>query len=239
MPQQATEDRCRVQTETLEVLASAKNYNRWILESFQHVIGDRVLEIGCGTGTFTRMLLDRASHVTAMDVNPGYTEIVRTEVEAPPGKTLEVRCENFMQTWETLGSFDAIVMLNVLEHIGDDAFALETLRKLLKPEGRLVLLVPALPVLYSDYDQSIHHYRRYTRETLTGVLEQSGMRLEKIQYFNLLGILGWWWNFKMCRKLEMDMTSVGLFEKLVPMLRAVEETVSPPIGLSLVAIARH
>lgn len=62
---------------------------------------------------------------------------------------------------------DAMVMLNVLEHIEDDLLALQQAFRILKPGGLLVLEVPAGPHLYDFYDEHLRHFRRYTSQELT------------------------------------------------------------------------
>ena len=67
--------------------------------------------------------------------------------------------------------YDSIVMVNVLEHIEDDAGTVRRLGQALVPGGCLVLYVPALPVLYSQFDRDIGHYRRYRKRELVAILE--------------------------------------------------------------------
>lgn len=227
-----------IQTETLDVLAMAKNYNQWIFDSFSAYLGDSVLEIGCGIGTYTEMFLQHASHVTALDTMPDYVRTLQQKVKAPSGKILDARCQNVLETTEGLGKYDSIVMLNVLEHIQDDLGTLQTLRGLLNPGGRLILLVPALQFLYSDYDRAVHHYRRYDKTRLNSLLTGSGYAVSSLKYFNLIGIFGWWFNFCLSRKTEMSPGSVSVFEKLVPVVRTLENIIPPPVGLSLISIAR-
>jgi 2-polyprenyl-3-methyl-5-hydroxy-6-metoxy-1,4-benzoquinol methylase len=64
------------------------------------------------------------------------------------------------------GEFDSIVMINVLEHLRDDAGVLRSLSGNLAPDGRLVVYVPALNTLYGDWDDSIGHFRRSSRDQL-------------------------------------------------------------------------
>lgn len=74
-------------------------------------------------------------------------------------------------------SVDAVVLLNVLEHIEDDEKALKQLYRILKPGGIAVIEVPANPKLYDFYDELLKHYRRYNLETLMFISEKVGFRL--------------------------------------------------------------
>jgi len=84
------------------------------------------------------------------------------------------------------GPFDVVSMLDVLEHIEEDGHALEVVRDLLAPRGRLIINVPALPALFSDHDRALHHFRRYTQRSLTEVIEGAGMVVERMSYWTSL-----------------------------------------------------
>lgn len=228
-----------VQTDTLEILSAARHYNHWIFSTFAPYLGPKVLEIGCGIGTYTQMMLDspKVQHVSALEMMPEYLVRLQERVAVPSGKCLETKCQNILEDTTGLSGFDAFIMLNVLEHIEEDGRCLSVLKTLLNPQGKLLVLVPALPWLYSDYDRSISHHRRYTKAGLQQVVEGQGYRLLTLKYFNAVGILGWWVRFCMMKQTRFDPNSVGLFNALTPALRTVESICPPPWGLSLIAVA--
>ena len=226
-----------IQTETLDILAEAKNYNQRILQQLLPYVGESLLEIGCGTGTFTQHFIEKASHVTALDVVAEYVPKVYQTVQCPEGKVLDVRCQNVFETTEGIEPVESVVMLNVLEHIEDDMQAVQTLNKLLLPGGRLMILVPAHQFLYSDYDRSIHHYRRYTTRSLNQVLTDNGFAIQDSFYFNFIGIFGWWMRFCLLKKDAMEPASVKLFDKLSPLFGMLEQPFRLPLGLSVITIA--
>lgn len=123
----------------------------------------RLLEVGCGTGSNLSLLKGfgtvdaiepddgaraHAARVSGIDIRGGYL---------PDGVDLED------------GTYDLIVMFDVLEHIPDDQGALEVLRRKLAPGGRMIVTVPAMPWLWSSHDVAHHHQRRYTRQQLLDV----------------------------------------------------------------------
>jgi SAM-dependent methyltransferase len=83
-------------------------------------------------------------------------------------------------------SFDLVVCLDVLEHTPDDRLALRELRRVCRPGGFLLLTVPALPRLWSIHDELNHHYRRYTRRSLTAAATDSDWGLARMTSFNSL-----------------------------------------------------
>ena len=142
--------------------------------------GARILEVGCGTGS-NIALLQRFGTVDAIepddDARALSTERTGVAVKGgllPDGVVLED------------GAYDLIVLLDVLEHIPDDTAALGGLRRKLKPGGRLLITVPAMPSLWSAHDVAHHHQRRYTPAQLRSVVERSGFRIRHQSHFNTL-----------------------------------------------------
>jgi SAM-dependent methyltransferase len=83
-------------------------------------------------------------------------------------------------------SFDLVTTLDVIEHIDDDVAALREMRRVARPEGRLLVTVPAYPALWSSHDELNHHRRRYTRETLLAAVERAGWQPLRTTFFNSL-----------------------------------------------------
>ncbi len=81
--------------------------------------------------------------------------------------------------------YDLITLFDVLEHIEDDRGTVAGIRRALKPGGRLVLTVPAMPVLWSAHDELHNHFRRYTRKGLRSILGDC-FEIERLGYYNSL-----------------------------------------------------
>jgi SAM-dependent methyltransferase len=84
-------------------------------------------------------------------------------------------------------AFEYAYTLNVLEHIPDDVAALRALRAKLAAGGRLLVYVPAFPVLFTSMDAKVRHLRRYTRATMQTALEAAGFTIETLRYVDSLG----------------------------------------------------
>jgi len=82
----------------------------------------------------------------------------------------------------------------VEEHIKNDELALGFLYKMLRKGGKLILLVLCHKFLYNVIDESIGHWRRYTKSELISKIMKTKFRIEKIFYFNVLGMIGWYLN---------------------------------------------
>lgn len=234
--------RCRFEPldigrEMLVRMEKVRRYNDWIHEQVRPFLGRRILEAGAGIGNITRKLLGREL-VIASDVSEGHLQTLRTRfVGSPRLRIIPLdldRCGADALAGERI---DTVLCLNVLEHVGDDARALRFFRELLVPGGRLVLLVPACPSLYSRIDAGLEHHRRYGRAELCSKMEEAGFRVERIGFLNLLGAVGWFVNGKILRRKMLPKNQLAFFDLLVPFLR-FERRLRIPFGLSLLAVGR-
>jgi hypothetical protein len=126
----------------------------------------------------------------------------------------------------------------VLEHVQDDVAALHNIAQILVPGARLLVIVPALPMIMGTVDQSLGHYRRYTHASLTKVFHAANYHIEKIYYMNLPGIFGWWLNNRLIKRTEESPKQIQFYDRMiVPWISALEKIIQPPIGLSLVCVA--
>jgi len=137
---------------------------------------------------------------------------------------------------EVGGLFDSALSVNVFEHIDDDVAVMKAVFVLLAPGGTLNLLVPAHPLLMSPFDLSIGHHRRYTKRGLRQKLEAAGFTVERIRRSNPVGFVGWLVNNRLLGRRKLS--AVGLYDRLVPVLARIDRMAEPPVGLSLIAVAR-
>ena len=183
-----------------DILREAHRYNRWLFESVQPALGQRVLDIGSGFGNITRLLLDR-EQVVGIDVEPRYVSYLEETFSS--ARNFEAHlCDitaddlNFLKEKK----LDSAICLNVLEHIEDDVGFLRRIAEVLMPSGRLGLLVPALQALYGSMDRADLHFRRYGRPDLRAKLEEAGFEVEDLHFINRLGGLGWFVNGRVLRR---------------------------------------
>jgi glycosyltransferase involved in cell wall biosynthesis len=222
---------------TLRRVRHARRYNEWIWGWLAPHVGDRVLEIGCGVGSFTRFLRNRTL-VVATDNNEHYLQTVRNNFERSDNVHVQL-IDWAHPDIEALKAhrFDTIVCLNVLEHIENDDGALATFSQLLIPGGQLVLQVPAMRRLYGEVDRAIGHFRRYEREELTAKLTAHGFEPVEVFYFNLPGALGWYLNSVMLRRRAVPGLQARLVNWVVPWL-GLERRWNPGWGMALIAVGR-
>jgi len=130
-----------------------------------------ILEIGSSDGHLLRELRQAfpGAVLVGSDVAPGALAQLAEEQPGTPLIQLDILNCPLPER-----SFDAVVALNVLEHIGDDRAALDQMARLLRVGGTLLLEVPAGPGLYDAYDRQLHHFRRYRMPDLVSKVESAG-----------------------------------------------------------------
>lgn len=230
-----------VGVDTLEVFEDARRYNAWICERVNNHIGQKVLEVGSGIGNIVAELLSRnhVTSVTATDLSASSLETLKDRFGHDEKLSSAVwNAENPPPAELEKGSFDTIICSNVLEHIQDHETALQNMKQLLKPDGKLVLLVPSNPAIFNGLDEDLGHFRRYTKAELERVLGVTGFDIKTLFPHNLVGALGWWWAGCLCKRRTLRVSDTKNFDRLVPILKPVDSLLTLPFGgVSLIAIA--
>ena len=221
---------------TLERMSGARVFNRWMYERIARWIGQAVLEIGAGSGNLSQYLVDRR-RVVLTDTEAWY--VAHLERRFADRGSVEVAALQLPETPRALeGAFDTVVCVNVLEHIEDDRASLEAMHRLLCPGGRLVLLVPALPVLFGSLDRALGHHRRYTPRLLRRRYADAHFRMKHLEWFNLAGVPGWWFVGRVLKREIIPTGSLALYDALVPLFR-LERLLPWRVGQSLIAVGER
>ena len=222
---------------TLQRVSQLSRYNAWLYEQISPFVGRRILEVGAGLGTMTRYLLDR-EQVVASDINPRYLDALRATLGSRHNVVVQQLDLNApVPEWVAKCCLDTIMCLNVLEHIEDDEAVLRRLHDALSPHGRVLLIVPAMRMLYGTIDETIGHFRRYERDELSAKLRRAGFLVEEARYINLIGVPGWFLNGRLLRRKSVPGLQARLNDLLVPVLR-LERHFRPSFGMSLLAVGR-
>ncbi len=204
-----------------------------ILDWLRRRPGGVVLNVGCGSGELNVMLARRGYQVDAFDPAPEAVALAeRRRVEAQVANVSITRGDLFH--FSSARRYDAIVCIDVLEHLADEGGAVERLAMLLMPEGLLLLSVPALQWLYGYHDEELGHVRRYSRRRLLRVLDGPFV-VERARYFGFLLIPVAALYSKLWRKHYPVRRSGGLLSRVI---LAVEKALVFPAGTSLLVMAR-
>ena len=225
----------QLQARTLEDLASAVNYRRWLASLARPYLGEHPIEIGSGNGDYIEEWLNVSPRVTASEAEPGRLAALRRRFEGDE----RVDVVEYVAPADVEGNYSAAVAYNVLEHIRDDVAALGGFRLLARPGGAVVLLVPAFEAAMGRFDRAVGHQRRYRVATLRAALEAAGLRVERLHYVNSLGLLAWFTGMRVLGMTPREGVMLTAWDRVVvPVLRTLEALRPPPFGQSVFAVAR-
>jgi glycosyltransferase involved in cell wall biosynthesis len=216
-------------------MEAAPKYTEWTLERIHPYVGEQVLEIGSGIGNNVRILM-QYTDVIATEIEPLYLEVLRNAYLNTPG--VEVYAWDATQPPpDDLPHPDSILCSNVIEHIEDDRAVVHNADQLLKPNGRMIFIVPRGQALYSSLDSAIGHYRRYDKQQLCTLFEEFGYTIEECFTLNKIGVIGWWYRGKVAKQAVIGRVGLKAFNMLVPIFKLIDP-VLPWKGLSQVVVVR-
>lgn len=228
---------------TLENLAAAKRFNEWMFQTVRPWLKGHVFEAGSGIGNISELILGSGLQLTASDLRDEYIYKLK---ETFKGNSLlkdvlsvDLAVPDFEKTYPSLvEQFDSFIALNVVEHIENADLAIANARKMLKPGGHMVILVPAYQWLYNAFDTELGHFKRYTSRTLKQLLAGQQLEIIHSQYFNVVGMAGWFVNGSILKKKMIPAGQLKLYNSLVPAFRLVDTLSFHSMGLSVIAIGR-
>jgi SAM-dependent methyltransferase len=167
--------------ENLEAMKLAVNYNNFLLSLVlsQARQSESIVDLGAGLGAFAVQLRTRGFEVVC--VEPDAVQAGRiAALGLPVARSLADLAD---------GTIDLLYSLNVLEHVEDDGAILRECLAKLRIGGRILVYVPALPLLYSSMDRLVGHHRRYLRSQLEQRVSEAGFELLECRYADCAGIL--------------------------------------------------
>ena len=223
-------------------IAGARNYYRWLYRVLRPRLGAKILEIGPGWGQMAELLVADGREYRAVDTDAGVIENLRKK---DPGAAENFICGDITAA-ETAGKVppggaDTVLLMNVLEHVQDDAAFLRKIRARF-PGCRVVLQLPALPALYGRMDREAGHFRRYTAESAKAALLAAGYVPEEVFYFNFIGAITWFFSSRVAN-LPLGTEGTGRFITLndrfvIPLSFIFEPFTRKVAGQSVIAVGR-
>ena len=219
--------------EVLEFFDISDNYRSYQIELFGNYVGKEILEVGAGRGKIIEILAQNSEkQFTLLELDKNFFDILNKKFNSKNIKVLEERTQNIKEN-----KFDTIFYLDVIEHIEDDRFELDTAYNLLKKNGHLIIIVPAFQILFSKFDQKVGHFRRYRKEFFKRYSEEKNLKIKKLVYFDFLGFFIILFS-KLLNLTNSKKTTLGIkiWNFLIPLSRLIDKITFHSIGKSIVCI---
>jgi len=216
----------------------------WIRQTLPLQADSLLVDCGAGTGLFAREMT-KDCRVLATDDHEDSLRLLRERLG--PDRVLNASCVELPLPNATV---DCLTALDVLEHVADDRSAVAEFARVLKPGGVAVVTVPAMQLLWSDWDRVLHHFRRYDRPALQILFDPVHFEILHLNYINVLALPA----ILLTRKLRVlfpTRKSGGRLEEFIPpsilngFLRqsfvslACQRFLRFPAGVGLLAVARR
>jgi SAM-dependent methyltransferase len=221
----------------LELFADAVHWKRYFRSAFSdRLVGD-VLEVGAGIGETARHLIGgRQRSWLCLEPDARLASRLR-EWASSDGLALRPNVQiGTTQDVDPHSRFDTILYIDVLEHIEDDSAELQRAARLLSPRGTLIVLSPAFQQLFSEFDRSVGHYRRYTRGTLAAVMPPS-LRKVRLKYLDTVGFMASLANRALLRQDLPTKKQIALWDRvMIPASRIIDPLLAHSFGRSVLAI---
>jgi SAM-dependent methyltransferase len=200
----------------------------------------RVLNAGCGSGELSCLLAGAGHRVVGIDPDPTYIRLARERAadKFPDSEFVVAAIEDFADP----DGFDAVVCTDVIEHIADDRAAFESLVRLVRPGGRVLISVPAGQWLFGYHDEQLGHYRRYSRRSLRRLVSET-CDVRRLRYFGC-SLIPVCLAFSKWLRRPYPVAEVGggkktLVSRLLRGMLAAEQRVPLPLGTSVLLCAER
>ncbi|MEY4542830.1 MAG: hypothetical protein RL411_907 [Bacteroidota bacterium] len=223
--------------ENLRAIAEADKFNEWMYQQVVPHCTGKILEIGSGIGNISYFFDRDGMDIDLSDIREQYRSYLKKSFEKRAVLDMDIVADGFIEMHgDKLGTYDAVFALNVVEHIKDDKLAIENMIKLLKPGGKIIILVPAYQWLYNGFDVALEHFKRYTKSRLLGIFPTTGAKLIRSWYFNFAGIFGWFLVGSVMKKKLIPESNMKLYNVLTPIFKIADKVVLNKMGLSVIAV---
>ncbi len=221
----------------LELFAEAKHWKRYIYNQMAAYLGDEVLEVGAGYGGSTvHLARKQADRWVCLEPDPELAAQLRLRLDRGECPSF---CEVRIGTLDGLAAddrFDSLIYLDVMEHIEDDIAEFCAAVHHLKPGGHLVVLAPAHQWLFTPFDRTLGHFRRYDRKTMRQ-FTNGDVELVRLDYLDSVGFMASLANRLVLKQPMPTRRQVRIWDRLmVPFSRVLDRILFHRVGKSVLGV---
>jgi SAM-dependent methyltransferase len=223
----------------LNLFSLATNWKCYVNRAIGEYLDGDVLEVGAGIGSTTAAMHDGRAHSwVCLEPDPrNATRLKKAVVASSKYKEIQVIAGSL----DAIGnrpSFDCILYMDVLEHIYDDRDQMESAAQLVRDGGYIIILSPAHQWLFSEFDKSIGHLRRYNKQLLRSLMPPGWMQV-KMAYLDSVGALLSLANALALRQAMPSRWQIALWDRFcIPLSTIIDSLLRGKCGKSILAIWR-
>jgi 2-polyprenyl-3-methyl-5-hydroxy-6-metoxy-1,4-benzoquinol methylase len=220
-------------------------YSKWIYSNISKFVGKRVLEIGAGTGTIASYYIDNCEYATITDYAELQIQYMKSKFEGRRNieiikfdlEDLDNEAVNEMKR----ALYDTLICINVLEHMENDEEIIKFFYDVMDKGAKVIIIVPAMSILFGSVDKVSGHYRRYDKGQLKRLAEKVGFSILSDIHMNLLGTFLWFIKGKVFKETKtysetINSKSLWIYNLAFKTVKFFEKIVRVPWGLSEVII---
>jgi SAM-dependent methyltransferase len=226
------------QGKELEIFKKATNWKNYIASMLSSFLSGTVMEVGAGIGSNINFLdQNDIQEWFLVEPDPGFGDILSNKIRLGE---LPAKCRVIQGTISSVPGhllFNTILYIDVIEHIEEHEKEIETAISHLRPGGFLIILAPAHPGLYSEFDKTIGHYRRYTLQQAQSLFPTDKGTFVKACYIDHVGYFLSFLNRWIFRKSSPSINTVQVWDRwLVPVSRKIDKLFGYRYGKSLLLV---
>ena len=216
----------------LDHFDSAFNFRKYQISLIKEFIKGKFLEVGAGKGGLIPFYKKFTRDITIIEPEKKLFKILRNNRN---NKNIKIKNQAIK---DIKGKYDTIIYYDVLEHIKDDLNELKNAKKKLKKNAYLIFSVPAYQTLYSDFDKSVGHYKRYNKDDFIKLEKKVGLKIEKLVYYDSLGLFFLILNKLFSLKQTNLKKKIFLWNLFIPISKLVDLLTFNRFGKSLLCVFR-
>mgnify|MGYP001490454214 FL=1 len=216
----------------LEHFDSASNFRKYQISLVKNFIKGKFLEVGAGKGGLIPFYKKLANDITIIEPEKKLFNILKKKYSK---NKIKVKNQTIKDVKK---KYDTIIYYDVLEHIENDLNETKEAKKKLTKNGYLIFSVPAYQSFYSDFDKSVGHFKRYNKQDFVKLEKKTGLKIEKLAYYDSVGFLFLVMNKIFCLKQTNLKNKIYLWNLLMPISKLIDFLTFNKFGKSLLCVFR-
>ncbi|MDA7750412.1 class I SAM-dependent methyltransferase [Candidatus Pelagibacter sp.] len=214
----------------LDHFDSALNFRKYQISLITKFINGKFLEVGAGKGGLIPFYKNLIKNITIIEPEKKLFKILKKNYSTKKFSIKNQTINNIKR------KYDTIIYYDVLEHIKNDLNEVKLASKKLNKNGHLIFSVPAYQTFYSSFDKSVGHFKRYNKKDFIVFGKRTGLKIEKLAYYDSIGFLFLVLNKLFSLKQTNLENKVYLWNLLMPISKLIDLLTFNKFGKSLLCV---